>query len=130
MTKLYAEISGLLIAIENCRASGNEEWKKRHADRIIELVRQYMPSGSEWEITRFDFRMSLPDKLVFRGSYHHMNDAGSYDGWTDHDVIVQPSLFHGFTLKITGRDRNGVKDDLHDRFDLALRIRVPELIQE
>jgi hypothetical protein len=116
MAELYAEISSLVIAIENCRASGNAEWKRKHEDWIADLVFRYMDRR-----TKLDLNMSLPDKLVFRGSYHHMNDAGYYDGWTDHDVIVRPSLFHGFTLKITGRDRNEIKDYLYDIFDLALR---------
>jgi hypothetical protein len=122
MRGLYAEISSLVTAIDNCRKKGNVEWKRKHEDRIDDLVFRYMPRGGGWDSgTKFDLATSSPDKLVFRGSYHHMNDAGSYDGWTDHDVIVRPSLANGFRLNITGRDRNGIKEYLYEIFDVALR---------
>jgi hypothetical protein len=49
-----------------------------------------------------------------------MNDNGMYDGWTTHQVIVTPSLAFGFTLKITGRDRNQIKDYLSETYHYAL----------
>lgn len=44
-----------------------------------------------------------------------------YDGWTDHTVIVTPSLRSGFDIRITGRDRNQTKEYLYEVFDSALR---------
>jgi hypothetical protein len=49
-----------------------------------------------------------------------MNEQGSYDGWTEHTVIVTPSLAMGYRLRITGRDRNGIKEYMHDVFNAAL----------
>lgn len=47
-------------------------------------------------------------------SHHHMNDVGFYTGWTHHKFVVKPSLQFGFELKVGGRNRNGIKDYLHD----------------
>ena len=46
----------------------------------------------------------------------YMNDGGMYDGWTDHSVIVTPDLASGFDLKVTGQDRNDIKDFIGEMF--------------
>ena len=123
MTPLYQHIARCLAAQENCRKTGNTEWLSRHGDTINHLVNIYMPSGSGIDSgTKLDFDRSRPNRLVFTAPYHHMNDGGMYDGWTDHDIIVTPNLsFGGFDLRITGRDRNQIKDYLGDTFAEALR---------
>ena len=115
MTQLYQHIARCLRAQENCRKTGNTEWLSRHGATINHLVDVYMPS------TKLDFDRSKPNRLVFTASYHHMNDGGMYDGWTDHNIIVTPDLSFGFDLRITGRDRNQIKDYLGDTFTEALR---------
>lgn len=81
-----------------------------------------LPSGSGIDRgTIIDRERSRPDRIVLVCSFHHMNEHGYYDGWTDHEVIVRPSLAWGFTLRVTGRDRNGIKDYLHDVYMHALR---------
>ena len=45
-----------------------------------------------------------------------MDEHGSYDEWTDHTVIVTASLIHGLNIKITGRNRNDIKEYLRDVF--------------
>ena len=86
-----------------------------------------LPSGSGWDCgTKLDYEKSNPDKLVFYGSYHHMNENGMYDGWTEHTIIVTPSLAFGFDVKITGRDRNDIKDYLGEMFQHALSEPVKE----
>jgi len=49
-----------------------------------------------------------------------MDEHGYYDGWTEHKVIVTPHLTHEFDLKVTGRDKNGIKDYIVETFDNAL----------
>jgi hypothetical protein len=50
-----------------------------------------------------------------------MNENGFWDGYTDHTIIVKPSLQFDFTLRITGPNRNDVKEYLAQTFDYALR---------
>jgi hypothetical protein len=119
--KLYALIANKLIAIENCRKSGNLEWKDRHAEAIEQLVKQHLPSGSGFDSgTKLDWDKSTPERLVFEAPFHHMDGHGFYSGWSEHEVIVKASLAFGFELRITGRDRNDIKDYMHEVFHAAL----------
>lgn len=123
--KLYQKLATLLVAVHNCRKSGNIEWHDKHNERINALVYQYMPSGAGWDNgTTFDRDASNANKLVFRGSYHHMNDGGTCDGWTDHTITVVPSLAAGFDLRISGRDRNDIKDYLAEMFRGVLNTEI------
>jgi hypothetical protein len=49
-----------------------------------------------------------------------MDDVGYYDGWTEHTLTVRPSLAFGIDLKFSGRNRNQIKDYLHEVFHEAL----------
>lgn len=98
------------------------EWFHKHTETIEQLVRDFLPSGSGWDNgTKIDWDNSTGEKLVFFGSFHHMNDGGYYVGWTNHAITVRPSLIHGITLSISGRNRNDIKENLHMEFDTALR---------
>jgi hypothetical protein len=117
-------LSSLIQAIENCRKSGNDEWLQKHGERLASIVDSYMPSGSGWdEGTTFDMDKSSAERLVFHGSFHHMDDAGGYDGWTDHTITVRPT-FTGLDIRISGRDRNEVKEHLYQTFSAALETKV------
>jgi hypothetical protein len=59
--------------------------------------------------------------LVFETAFHHMNDGGYYDGWTEHTVRVKPCLQWGFDLTVSGRNRNNIKDYIAEVFDTWLR---------
>ncbi len=118
MPKVYQAIASAFTAYQNCIKSGNAELQAKHMERIELLVREWLPSGSGWDTgTKFDGGTS--DKLIFTGSFHHMNESGMYDGWTDHTVTVTPA-FDGINIKISGRDRNQIKDYLADLFLNAL----------
>jgi hypothetical protein len=123
--KLYVALARLVQARANAFSSGQSDgWFFRHGERARELVNEYMPSGSGIDSgTTLDFDRSTSEKLVFSTSYHHMTE-GVYDGWTEHTVTCRASLASGITLGIGGRDRNGVKDDLHERFHEALNTEV------
>jgi len=53
-----------------------------------------------------------------------MNENGYYDGWTAHTVTVTPSLARAFNLRISGRNRNDIKEMMYQDFDYALRVDV------
>jgi hypothetical protein len=127
---LYRELARLVTARLNCIDSGNVGWKLKHQERIESLVRRYMPSGSGFDTgTHLDLGASDGERLVFFTSFHHMNEAGYYDGWTDHAVRVYPDLADGYRLVIGGRDRNGIKEWIVEVFDAALRQEV-EILTE
>lgn len=139
MAKLYREIASTLDAYLRCAETLNEEshkpgsvhptmlelrkeWHAKHAERIYDLVREHMPRGSGVdEGVKIDlWAMTNPERLVFSLSYHHMNGHGFYDGWSDHSVIVKPSLIHEIDVRITGQNRNDIKEYLTELFTNAL----------
>ena len=116
---IYREIASIIQAIENCRKAGNAGWLTKHEERLEELV-SLLPSGSGIDNgTKLDIDSCKPGKLVFTLGYHHMNDVGMYDGWTEHVLTVTPS-FDGIELRFSGRNRNDIKDYLHDTYYFAL----------
>lgn len=77
-----------------------------------------LPSGSGFDkgTEVLEFRKG---KLFLRTHYHHMEN-GFYVGWTSHDITVVPDLIFGFTLKISGRNMNGIKDHIAEVFEDVL----------
>jgi len=119
-TKLYRLIAGSLDALRNCEQNNNEFGKQLHED-ALEQFEQLLPSGSGIDCgTKIDRERSKPERLVLTFSFHHMDQAGGYAGWTEHSLIVTPSLQFGLDLRITGRDRNGIKEYLHETYHHAL----------
>jgi hypothetical protein len=121
MRKRYQVIATAVQARINCdKAGNNEEWFYKWEGVIMDETSK-LPSGSGINSgVKFDFDASTPEKLVFNFGYHHMNECGMYDGWTDHQLIVTPSLQFGFHIRITGKDRNQIKDYLYETFQYAL----------
>lgn len=63
---------------------------------------------------------STPNRIVIDTAFHHMNDGGYYDGWSEHSVIITPSLVWGYEIRVTGRNRNDIKDYIAETFQHAL----------
>lgn len=105
----------------NCKERGNQEWFDRHTRAIHVLVGRYLPSGAGFDAgTKIDLQRSTPDRLVFTTSFHHMDQVGGYAGWTDHTISCRPSFVHSVQLTISGRNRNDIKDHIHEAFHSAL----------
>lgn len=121
---LAARIASLVQARKNCESSNNSEWFAKHTEALRKIERNELPRGSGVDHgTTIDLDASTIDKIVLNTSFHHMNENGFYDGWTEHKVIATPA-FQGVNLKITGRDRNGIKEYLGDLFYTALTDRA------
>lgn len=113
-------IASTLDALTRCPVG--HEWHDRHHARLTEIEKNYLPSGSGIDCgTKIDRARSTASRIVFTTEFHHMNNVGMYDGWTEHAIIARPSFIGGFDLRVTGRDRNEIKDYLADVFDTALR---------
>jgi len=117
---LFVALASSIQALENCQKSGNSEWAKKHTDRILTLVEENMPHGSGFDKgTQIDLDASTSEKLVFDTAFHHMDEHGYYDGWTDHRIVVRP-LFGSFGMRIGGRDRKDIKEIIGQNFDHCL----------
>jgi hypothetical protein len=116
------ELAQQLERYQYCTANKSETnaWD---AQLKMETICKELPSGSGLDAgVEFDLQASRPNRLVFETSYHHMDEHGSYDGWTDHSIIVTPSLTRGFELRITGKNRNQIKEYLYDLFNNVFEI--------
>lgn len=127
---LYQAIASALIARKNCENTGNAEW----LDRWTARLKRYdglLPSGAGIDNGSVLVKAESGDSvLVIRTSFHHMNESGMYDGWTEHQVTVRPSLLHGIVITVGGRNRNDIRDYLAETFDQALRAEVDEVGEE
>lgn len=117
---LYKNIACNLEIINRC-AESHPHAVDAAKDRNVHLVENFMPHGSGIDAgIKLLAEESNKNKIVFQFCFHHMNDGGFYDGWTEHKAIVTPSLQFDFDLKITGRDRNDVKEYLYEIISHAL----------
>lgn len=104
-----------------CYYENARDWRWEHSTRMNELTKQFMPSGSGFDNGTFiSFEDSHGEKLVFRTSFHHMNENGFYDGWTEHIVTVTPSFSGTPNVRISGRNRNDIKEYIAECFLTAL----------
>ncbi len=112
--KVYQALAIAITARKNCEKMGNEVWYDNHSKTIKDII-DGGPSGSGIDCgTKIDLAKSHGEKIVLSAEYHHMNENGYYDSWTYHNITVVPSLQFGFLLKIGGRNRNDIKEYLHE----------------
>jgi hypothetical protein len=121
--KRYQAMSSTLAAIKNCSRYGSETWMNKHEIRLDDLMRD-APSGGGIDRGTKIAGSSTSEKLVFELGFHHMNLDGYYTEWTEHTVIVKGSLLSGTDLRITGRDRNEIKDYLYEVYECWLEEEV------
>jgi hypothetical protein len=115
--KVITQISMLINALENCKKSENEKWMDLHESALHYIEKDYLPSGSGVDAgCEIDLERSRTNKIIINTSFHHMNENGYYTGWTDHKITIIPDLISDFSIKISGKDKNMIKDYLHDLF--------------
>jgi len=123
MKPLYVVLSSLIGAYNTTQ---DPDWKDKHEARLKKIVKEHLPSGSGFDTAvQLDLEKSHAQKLVFHTEFHHMNSYGYYDGWTQHTVTLTPE-FGSFDIRVSGRDRNGIKDYIADCFVEALKTLVKE----
>ena len=119
MNTLIQEIASTLVARTNCDESGNSEWEQKWEARLVAIESECLPDGCGFDNGTTIDRDTNGKSVVFKTSFHHMNQLGYYDGWTEHLVVVTPA-FDGFDIKVRGRNRNGIKEYISDVFSEAL----------
>jgi hypothetical protein len=114
-------IAQSLKSIENCSESGNYEWRRIHARSLLMFCQEYLPSGGGFDSGTKLLAESTPENLVFHTWFQHMNDAGYYDASTEHRVTVESSFVFGLSIRVSGSNRNDIKDYIAETFDDCLR---------
>lgn len=112
-----SQLANTVQALKSCRLEGKTEWIERHEENLERILSDILPHGSGFDRgCTLNEEESNRDKLVFNVSFHHMDDHGYYDGWTDHNVIVTPEFISGFRLRVTGRNKRDIKTYIAEQF--------------
>lgn len=112
---LYKKLSAALQAQKNCLEHKNPTWHAIWSDRVEKIMRS-APSGSGFNTgTSLEYVQEPDTELRFCTEYNHMDEAGYYDGWTTHVVKVTPR-FSGIDIKVTGKNKNDIKEYIGDVF--------------
>lgn len=112
----------------------NCEWLKTVNENYLDLcesrinkLESLLPSGSGIDCgCKIDREKSGLKKVIINLSFHHMNNGGYYDGWTEHKIVITPNLSEYPDIKITGRNRDEIKGYLYDIFSDCLLTEVEE----
>lgn len=107
--KRYQKIVELAECITRCKEHNNVEWLPKWEARLAEIM-DTAPSGSGIDNGTVLLRADQKS-IEFSCDFHHMSEHGYYDGWTEHTIKVTPA-FDGVNMRITGRDRNQIKEYL------------------
>jgi hypothetical protein len=101
------------------------DFQTQQYDALVKLL----PADSGFvQGTEFICVRSGPNRLVFRTIFQHMDDNGSYDGVTEHEVIVTASLTIGFEIRVTGKNHRDIKEHIADAFNACLSAEAPGTI--
>lgn len=116
-TKVYKALANVARVLNGSHGTQSSmtalDFQTQMMDKLVKLA----PSGSGFDSgTQFLSDESSDNKLVFETSFHHMDEHGGYCGWSDHRVIVKPSLLFEIELRITGKNKNGIKDHIYQVF--------------
>jgi hypothetical protein len=113
--KVYEAIAATLQAMRNCECTGNWEWHLKHTGKLEEIVEECLPSGSGFDAgVKVNVDKCTDTKIVLATSFHHMDEHGGYDGWTNHNIIITPEFIGGFYLFVDGEDRNDIREHVGD----------------
>jgi hypothetical protein len=128
MKTVVRELVTAYGARDRSAGNGNSLWAARWDDRIRQLM-ALAPSGSGFDNgTRVDVDGEGDDDIsesraVFVTAFHHMRD-GMYVTWTKHRVFVRPA-FTGLDIRVTGQNRDGIKDYIGEVFESWLTSEAP-----
>lgn len=118
---LYVAIAEAVEARRSALERGDGEHYGVWEEKLLYYETELLPSGSGFDSgTRIVRGLSGDKKIVLYTSYHHMVE-GMYDGWTEHEVVITPVLgTRRISIRVTGRDRNDIKEYIADTFADAL----------
>jgi hypothetical protein len=122
---LYQQLAINLRWYKNTKKNNNTMWQHVAESNIDDII-DMLPGGSGIDSgVKIDLEKSTEDKIILYTEFHHMNEVGMYDGWTDHKIVITGSMAYGFKMTIYGQNKNEIKDYLYEIFDYSLREVVP-----
>lgn len=125
--KLIEHIASLIAARQNCLNGDNLEWAYRHGDKLREIEKNHLVSGSGFDSgCEIIEDLSTQDKIIIKTSFHHMNEDGFYTHWTKHKITITPSFIGGIDTKVSGKNDNDIKEYIHEtlHYDLTREVEL------
>lgn len=120
---LYVALAHLCRRYRNTSyqfALGHPHIAEHCLEEAHRLVKEHLPSGSGFDAgTELVIDVCDASTLVFKTAFHHMDEHGGYDGWSEHKVKAVAE-FGGLDVMVTGRDRNDIKEYIGETFYQAL----------
>lgn len=119
-TTVVQRLSTHINACINCDKSQNLTWLDNHQDAIYDIERDYLPRGSGFDDGMHVYwKESDREAIIIYGAFHHMDEYGSYCGWTEHKFIVTPSFTNiiNIDIDLTDNDTDMSDDEIRDTFD-------------
>ena len=114
-----------LGAWRRCKGGQGTPGCEERWDDYIYLLERKLPHGSGLDAkVEFVREKCNSRRVVITADFHHMDSNGYYAGWTDHEIIVT-ATHDGPDIRVTGRNRNGIKDYLAKIFYYALQQKAP-----
>jgi hypothetical protein len=118
MTTVIQQLARLIEQAKH--SEPNVPWYDPAAEKVRDFVHEYLPSGSGLDGgINIEFDRCKADRIVIEVEFHHMNEFGMYTGWTNHNIIVKPA-FYQLDIRVTGPNKNEIKEYLADLFFHAL----------
>ena len=116
---LYREIASAYAHMIGAENVNNVYWHQRASDRLQRAIDE-LPSGSGIDSGfELDLLKTNKDKIVISFGFHHMNQDGYYTEWSHHTMVITPD-WSGCDIRITGKNRNNIKDYLYEILGYAL----------
>ncbi len=116
-------VAQTIDAWKRCKVTGNE-WATKHEITLKELA-DALPSGSGFDAqTTIDLERSHLERVIIHTSFHHMDENGYYDGWTEHTLTVTPSFLGHCRTRISGLNRNDIKSYIAEVFSEIFTAKV------
>lgn len=123
---VLATIGGMAYRLQYEQKHGTAEKAEEIYDCLTAFIEDTAPSGSGFDCGTKLISVT-PQKLVLNTDFHHLNDDGFYDGWTHHKVIIT-AAFDSYDMRITGHNKNNIKEYIGDVFTEWLGTKLCEVM--
>lgn len=127
--KLYQWIARMLESLEKNESRGSDLIISNRCTDALNELEKFLPSGSGFNSKCQIVADSTSKRIVIKADFQHMCEHG-YTGWTDHMVIVTPSLVYGMQIRVTGKDKNEIKDYIAETMEIALNTEIDNVFKD
>lgn len=121
MSILIEEFAYEIHALKFYQNMPDKKDELRRAEARLNELEDKLPSGSGFDngpdnASTIDREKSTHRRIVIHTQFHHMDENGFYDGWTEHTIVVKPVFIGRINLRISGPNRKNIKEHIHNVF--------------